>query len=253
MRGLAFDLPGLGLADRPSGFDYTWTGLGRFAVTAIDDLDIDRFHLVVHDTGGPVGFEVAAALPERIGSITVLNAPVVVDAFRRPWVMEPFAHRWVGSLSLRMLTKPLFRWLMGYLGIGDRSQITNAELDAYLDLLRRGDGGRAFLEIMRGFELTREKRELYAKVLRNKRYPVRIVWGKTTRRSRSRCRVSRRASPPDSTRSSGFPASTSSRRTRLRPWPRRFSRLSTDDDDITHTQKRFAEAALDPNTTEIGF
>jgi haloalkane dehalogenase len=177
LRGLAFDLPGLGLAARPADLDYTWTGLGRFAATAIDDLALNRFHLVVHDIGGPVGFEVAAELPERVGSITVLNAPVVVDAFRRPWVMEPFAHRRIGPICLRMINKPLFRLLMRYQGIADRSQITKAELDAYLDLLRRSDGGRAFLKIMRGFELTREKRELYVSVLRDKRYPVRIVWG----------------------------------------------------------------------------
>ena len=91
--------------------------------------------------------------------------------------MEPFAHRGIGPLYLRMLNKPLFRWLMGYQGIADRSQITTAELDAYLDLLRRSDGGRAFLKIMRGFELTREKRDLYVGVVRDKRYPVRIVWG----------------------------------------------------------------------------
>ncbi len=30
---------------------------------------------------------------------------------------------------------------------------------------------------MRGFELTREKRDLYVGVVRDKRYPVRIVWG----------------------------------------------------------------------------
>jgi pimeloyl-ACP methyl ester carboxylesterase len=30
LRGVAFELPGLGLADRPAGFDYTWSGLGRF-------------------------------------------------------------------------------------------------------------------------------------------------------------------------------------------------------------------------------
>jgi pimeloyl-ACP methyl ester carboxylesterase len=34
LRGIAFDLPGLGLAERPAAFDYTWTGLGRFASAA---------------------------------------------------------------------------------------------------------------------------------------------------------------------------------------------------------------------------
>ena len=28
LRGVAFDLPGLGLAERPPGFGYDWTGLG---------------------------------------------------------------------------------------------------------------------------------------------------------------------------------------------------------------------------------
>ena len=33
------------------------------------------------------------------------------------------------------------------------------------------------MKIMRGFELTRAKRDLYVGVLRSTRYPVRIVWG----------------------------------------------------------------------------
>ena len=76
------------MAARPVGFDYTWTGLGEFALAAVDELGLDRFHLVVHDIGGPVGFEVAAAAPERVRSLTVLNSPVQVDKFRRPWVMS---------------------------------------------------------------------------------------------------------------------------------------------------------------------
>jgi haloalkane dehalogenase len=61
LRALAFDLSGLGLADRPDDFDFTFAGLGRFAAAAVDALELDRFHLVVHDAGGPVGFERRAA------------------------------------------------------------------------------------------------------------------------------------------------------------------------------------------------
>ncbi|HXZ71743.1 MAG TPA: alpha/beta fold hydrolase, partial [Streptosporangiaceae bacterium] len=63
LRGVSFDLPGLGLAGRPDGYDYSWTGLGRFCAAAVDELGIGRFHLVVHDIGGPVGFELATAMP----------------------------------------------------------------------------------------------------------------------------------------------------------------------------------------------
>jgi haloalkane dehalogenase len=177
LRGIAFDLPGLGLADRPEQFDYTWTGLGRFCVSAVEALGIERYHLVVHDIGGPIGFELASAMPERVASLTVLNTLVEVDTFKRPWSMEPFARRGVGEVYLRTLTKPAFRTLMRLQAIKDTSAVRREELDAYVDLLREGDGGRAFLRIMRGFERTVEKRRLYEGVLADTRYPRQIVWG----------------------------------------------------------------------------
>ena len=177
LRGVAFDLPGLGLADRPARFDYTWTGLGRFCVAAVDALGLDRYHLVVHDIGGPIGFELASVMPDRVASLTVLNALVEVDSFKRPWSMEPFARRGIGEVYLRTLTKPAFRALMRLQGVKDMSAVPKEELDAYVDLLREGDGGRAFLQIMRGFERTAEKRRLYEGVLRDGRFPRQIVWG----------------------------------------------------------------------------
>lgn len=176
LRGIAFDLPGLGLADRPVDFDYTWTGLGRFSAAAVDALGIDRFHLVVHDIGAPLGFELAAADPGRVMSLTVLNAPVAVATFRRPLVMKPFAIKGLGELCLRVINPPVFRWLMLWQGIASTSNVTKAELDAYLVLLRRTDGGRAFLKIMRGFQLTQTKQDLYEGVLRDSGIRVQIVW-----------------------------------------------------------------------------
>ena len=177
LRGVAFDLPGLGLAARPEQLDYSWTGLGRFSIAAVDALELGRFHLVVHDIGGPVGFEVAAAIPERVKSLTLLNTMIEVERFHRPWMMEPFAHRGLGELWLASMIKPVFRELMYYAGIRDRSATPAAELDAYVDLLKREDGGRAFLKIMRGFERTAAKQRLYEGVVRDVPYPVQVVWG----------------------------------------------------------------------------
>jgi haloalkane dehalogenase len=50
LRGVAFDFPGLGLAERPTDFDYSWSGLARWTAHAIDALGIDRCHLVVQRT-----------------------------------------------------------------------------------------------------------------------------------------------------------------------------------------------------------
>lgn len=178
MRGVCFDLPGLGLADRPSDYDYSWSGLGQFSAKAVEALGLEEFHLVVHDIGGPVGFEVAAEMPERIRSVTLLNTMVKVDEFSRPWVMEPFAHRGIGELWLRSMIKPLFRPLMYWFGIKDRSAVSTAEIDAYVRLLKRKDDGRAFLKIMRGFERTRAKADRYVSTVRETEYPVQVLWGK---------------------------------------------------------------------------
>lgn len=176
MRGIAFDLPGLGLTERPSDFDYSWSGLGAWAASAVDALDLDRVHLVVHDVGGPVGFEMAGLLGDRVASMTVLNTLVEVDTFRRPWSMEPFAIRGLGEAWLAGMSGPLFRQLMRLQGIGDMSAVSKDELGAYVQLLKGDDRGRAFLKIMRGFELTRVKRDQYVGLLGSGTFPVQVVW-----------------------------------------------------------------------------
>jgi haloalkane dehalogenase len=40
-----------------------WSVKYQFADLCFDALHLDRFHLVVHGIGGPVGFELAAAKP----------------------------------------------------------------------------------------------------------------------------------------------------------------------------------------------
>jgi haloalkane dehalogenase len=91
--------------------------------------------------------------------------------------LKPSAVKGLGEAYLRLLNPPTFRWLMRHQGVADLSKITTAELDAYLVLLRRTDNGRAFLKIMRGFELNRAKRDLYVGLLRSRAFPVQIVWG----------------------------------------------------------------------------
>ena len=177
LRGVAFDLPGLGLADRPASYDYSWTGLGRFCAAAVDELGIGRFLLVVHDIGGPVGFELAAAMPHRILSLTMLNTTVDVTEFSSPWSMRPFRHRGAGEIWMRILNRPAFRFLMRLQGIGDRSSVSAAELDSYLTLMKGPDRGRAFLQIMRSTERTPDKQARYRAAVGNVPYPVQAIWG----------------------------------------------------------------------------
>ena len=177
LRGTAFDFPGLGLADRPEEFDYSWSGLARWMDAAVDALGLDRVHLVVHDIGGPIGFEWAIRNPDRVLSMTVLNTIVDVDGFRRPWPMAPFAVRGLGELWLRTTPRFLFSTMFYARGIAKRALVPRSDVYAHLAFLRLHDRGRAFLRIMRGFELTAEKQRFLHEGLAGRSYPVRLVWG----------------------------------------------------------------------------
>jgi haloalkane dehalogenase len=111
LRGMAFDLPGLGLAGKPTAFDYSWTGLGRWTGDAIDALEIDRCHLVLHDIGGPVGLEWALRHSDRVRSLTVLDSLIDVAHFRRVWTMGLAAPPLIGPLWVATIRPPVARWL----------------------------------------------------------------------------------------------------------------------------------------------
>ena len=179
-RGIAFDFPGLGLADRPSHFDYSWTGLGKWTTEAIEVLELKKFHLILHDIGGPIGLEMVHKVPERILSLTILNSPLAgVGSFQKPWVMRPFEKKRVGELYLGTLRKRLFVQLMYMQGIKDKKLGPPEELSVYVELLKRQDGGKAFLQIMRSFEPTPEKESLYMTTLKALKVPIQIVWGES--------------------------------------------------------------------------
>ncbi len=175
-RAIAFDFPGLGLADRPRDFDYSWSGLAAWTARALAALEVERCHLVVHDVGGPVGCEWAARSPERVLSLTVLNTPLNVATFRPPWTMRPFRTR-LGAPYLASMRRRTFASLFYLQGIANRWAIAREEVWAYYDLLKLGDRGAAFLRIMRGFELTQRKQDMLWNGLRERAYPAQIVWG----------------------------------------------------------------------------
>ncbi len=176
LEGVAMDFPGMGLAERPSDFDYSWTGLSAWLERALNAAKIDSFHLVVHDVGGPVGFDLIRRIPQRILSLTVHNTLVNASRFSKPLAMRPFTVPGLGYLwTLQMnspIVFPFFRWK------GILAGPSYSEIRAYGELLMMGDGGRAFRKIMGGFETTREFEERILPPLRDRKFPAQIVWGK---------------------------------------------------------------------------
>ncbi len=177
LRGVAFDLPGLGLAEKRDDLDYSWSGLGRWTGEAIGALGIERCHLVLHDIGGPIGLEWALRNRERVASLTVLDMMLDVDGFPRHWAMALASAPVLGPLWAAGSRGPLARRLFYATGIADRASTPAHEVDAHIALLHRDRGARSFRRIVRGFERTAEKERFYVDGLSNVQWPATILWG----------------------------------------------------------------------------
>jgi pimeloyl-ACP methyl ester carboxylesterase len=102
-RAVAMDMPGYGRADHPKCFDYSIPGYARYLGQLLDQLSVDRAHLVMHDFGGPWGLRWAIDHPNRVGSLSLINAGVL-EGYR--W--HGFARLWqtpvIGELTQLTVT-----------------------------------------------------------------------------------------------------------------------------------------------------
>jgi pimeloyl-ACP methyl ester carboxylesterase len=75
-RVVAPDLRGLGDSSRPlEGYDRQ-TVAGDLWELLSGPLGLDRFHLVGHDVGGPIAFALAAAHPDAVRSLAILDVTI---------------------------------------------------------------------------------------------------------------------------------------------------------------------------------
>lgn len=104
-RVVAPDMRGYGGTDAPSRVrDYSLDILTRDVVELIDALGCDQVHLVGHDWGAAVAWEVAQRYGSRLHSLSILNCPPYqvmmrelkrVDQLRRSWYMLFFQLPWL--------------------------------------------------------------------------------------------------------------------------------------------------------------
>lgn len=73
---IAPDYPGFGHsgAPAPDTLSYTFDHLAEVMVRFTEAIGLARYHLFLQDYGGPVGFRMAIAQPERLRSLIVQNA-----------------------------------------------------------------------------------------------------------------------------------------------------------------------------------
>jgi pimeloyl-ACP methyl ester carboxylesterase len=107
-RAVAPDMPGFGKADRPRDFEYTVSGYASHFGALVDELGIDRAHLVLHDFGGPWGLAWAAEHPKSVASLTLINIGIL-PGYRWHKYARIWQTRVVGELFQILTTRAAFR------------------------------------------------------------------------------------------------------------------------------------------------
>jgi pimeloyl-ACP methyl ester carboxylesterase len=97
---VAPDFPGFGQSDAlpSSSYAYTFDNLAKTIDALLEQLKINKYTLFLHDYGGPVGFRIVSAHPERLQALIVQNANVYKEGLGTKWAgiaqywADPKAH-----------------------------------------------------------------------------------------------------------------------------------------------------------------
>lgn len=84
---IAPDFPGFGQSDSPppASYAYTFDHLAQTTNHLLEQLGINRYTLYLHDYGGPVGFRIILAHPERLQALVIQNANAYKEGLGPKW------------------------------------------------------------------------------------------------------------------------------------------------------------------------
>jgi len=97
---IAPDFPGFGQSESPppSSYVYTFDNLAKTINELLEQLNINKYTFYLHDYGGPVGFRIIPAHPERLQALIIQNANAYKEGLGAKWAAiaqywaDPKAH-----------------------------------------------------------------------------------------------------------------------------------------------------------------
>jgi pimeloyl-ACP methyl ester carboxylesterase len=110
-RALSLDLPDFGETIAPDGFEHSVLGYATFLGEALQELGVERAHLVLHDFGGPIGLVWVAMNPEALASITLIDTGIL-PGYRWHKLARIWRTPVVGELFQASATRGAFRLLL---------------------------------------------------------------------------------------------------------------------------------------------
>ena len=187
-RCIAPDHLGFGRSDRPTAFAYTPEAHAEVLREFVEALRLERFTLVVHDFGGPIGLPLAMSEglsgPDRTIPSRMVDRVILMNTWA--WPLDDDAKMARGA---RFAAGRAGRWLYKYANAslrlimpsayGDRRKLTKAIHRQYLDVFRdRAARVLVLHALAKALLASRAHYEwLLHRVDRLRRHPVLIVWG----------------------------------------------------------------------------
>ncbi|HZU61712.1 MAG TPA: alpha/beta fold hydrolase, partial [Solirubrobacteraceae bacterium] len=171
-RAVAFDMPGFGRADRPESFNYTVEGYATFLGRMLDQLGIERAHLVLHDFGGPWGLEWAADHPDRLASAVLINTGVLPD-YRWHYLARIWRTPVAGEIFQATTTRSGLRMALRH---GNPRGLPRAFVDRMYDDMDAGTS-RAILRLYRSTNDPSGAGRRQAEALAPLDRPALVIWG----------------------------------------------------------------------------
>lgn len=174
-RVIRFDLPGFGLTGPNRENDYSTAAYVRFVRAVLDQLGVQRAVLVGNSLGGQVAWSVAAAMPQRIERLVLLDASGYPPESATSPRSVPIGFRIAATPGLRVLVRNMLPRAVMESSVrnvyGDPAKVTPALVDLYSDMaLREGNREALGRRMQQGYSAdTSQLKDITA--------PTLVMWG----------------------------------------------------------------------------
>lgn len=176
-RVIAMDLPGFGDSNKPLGAAYDAPYFASAIEALLDELEIERGHLIGNSLGGRVVIEMGLLRPERTGRIALLSPALAWLRSRRwRWLLQaPLPLLGLIQPAPRMITEPIVRNLVP----GGKDGWSAAGVDEFLRSFLTPRGRVAFYEAARNIYLDEPDGERgFWNRLAQLSPPTLFIWGR---------------------------------------------------------------------------
>jgi pimeloyl-ACP methyl ester carboxylesterase len=180
---VALDYPGFGHSDAPppERFSYTFDHLAQVTGHFTEALGLGHYVLYVQDYGGPIGFRLALAHPERVQALIVQNAVAHDEGLGPLWAARRAFWADRASNEARLRETFLSPDATRLRHVGASPNVDHYNPDLWIDelaFLSRPGQDRIQLDLFHDYRTNVASYPRWQEYLRSHRPPTLVVWGK---------------------------------------------------------------------------